>query len=165
MSRHGARTVSWPRMTLSIGEQAPDFDKVTHDGERVSLSSLRGQKAVVLYFYPKDETPGCTAEACSFRDSYEDFVEAGAVVIGVSADSDESHGQFAAHHRLPFSLVSDRDGDLRRRYKVPSKMLGIVPGRVSYVIDKEGKIRHVFNSMLQAKRHVSEALAIVKTLS
>src|SRR5689334_12183969 len=152
-------------MTLSIGEQAPDFEKTTHDGERVSLSALRGQKAVVLYFYPKDETPGCTAEACSFRDSYEAFTEAGAEVIGVSADSDESHGKFAEHHRLPFKLVSDKDGDLRKRYKVPSALLGIVPGRVSYVIDKQGKVRHVFNSMLQAKKHVSEALAIVKTLT
>jgi thioredoxin-dependent peroxiredoxin len=158
-------TVSCACMTLSIGEQAPDFDKTTHDGERVNLASLRGEKAVVLYFYPKDETPGCTAEACSFRDSYEDFVEAGAVVIGVSADSDKSHEQFAAHHRLPFKLISDKDGDLRRRYKIPTKMLGIIPGRVSYVIDKQGKIAHVFNSMLQAKRHVSEALAIVKQLA
>ena len=152
-------------MTLSIGEQAPDFEKTTHDGERVSLATLRGQKAVVLYFYPKDETPGCTAEACSFRDSYEDFVDAGAVVIGVSPDSDKSHESFAEHHRLPFKLISDGDGDLRRRYKVPSAMLGILPGRVSYVIDKQGKIAHVFNSMLKAKRHVSEALAIVKKLS
>jgi peroxiredoxin Q/BCP len=152
-------------MTLSIGEQAPDFDKTTHDGEQLSLSRFRGEKAVVLYFYPKDETPGCTAEACSFRDSYEAFVEAGAVVVGVSPDSDESHEKFAAHHRLPFKLISDADGDLRRRYKVPSALLGIVPGRVSYVIDKQGKIRHVFNSMLQAKRHVSEALAVIAKLT
>jgi peroxiredoxin Q/BCP len=152
-------------MTLSIGEQAPDFDKTTHDGERLSLSRFRGEKAVVLYFYPKDETPGCTAEACSFRDSYEAFVEAGAVVVGVSPDSDESHEKFAAHHRLPFKLISDADGELRRRYKVPSTLLGIVPGRVSYVIDKQGKIRHVFNSMLQAKRHVSEALAVIEKLT
>jgi peroxiredoxin Q/BCP len=151
-------------MTLSIGEQAPDFDKTTHDGEKLSLARLRGEKAVVLYFYPKDETPGCTAEACTFRDSYEAFVEAGAIVVGVSPDSDASHEKFAAHHRLPFKLISDADGELRRRYKVPSALLGIVPGRVSYVIDKQGKIRHVFNSMLQAKRHVSEALAVLEKL-
>jgi peroxiredoxin Q/BCP len=152
-------------MTLSIGEQAPDFEKTTHDGERVSLSALRGQKTVVLYFYPKDETPGCTAEACSFRDSYEDFVDAGAVVIGVSADSDASHESFAAHHRLPFKLISDKDGELRRLYKVPSKMLGLVPGRVTYVIDKQGKIVHKFDSMLQAKRHVEQALVMVRAVS
>jgi peroxiredoxin Q/BCP len=152
-------------MTLAIGQQAPDFDKITHDGEQLSLARLRGEKAVVLYFYPKDETPGCTAEACSFRDSYEAFVEAGAIVVGVSADSDASHEKFAAHHRLPFKLISDADGDLRRRYKVPAALLGIVPGRVTYVIDKQGKIRHVFNSMLQAKRHVAEALAVLEKLA
>lgn len=151
-------------MTLSTGQTAPDFEKTTHKGETLTLAQFRGEKAVVLYFYPKDETPGCTAQACSFRDAYEDFVEAGAVVIGVSADSLDRHGQFAAHHRLPFELISDEDGMLRRKYNVPSSMLGLLPGRVTYVIDREGKVQHVFNSQLQAKRHVKEALAVVKRL-
>jgi peroxiredoxin Q/BCP len=118
-----------------------------------------------LYFYPKDETPGCTAEACTFRDAYEDFTDAGAVVIGVSADSLSSHEKFAAHHRLPFVLISDEDGTLRRAYDVPSSMLGMLPGRVTYVIDREGKVQHVFNSQIQAKRHVKEALEVVKRIA
>ncbi|WP_052548226.1 peroxiredoxin [Enhygromyxa salina] len=152
-------------MTLQIGQQAPDFDATTHAGESISLSALRGDKAVVLYFYPKDETPGCTAEACSFRDAYEDFTDAGAVVIGVSSDSPDSHEKFAANHRLPFKLISDESGDLRRSYDVPKAMLGMLPGRVTYVIDKQGKVQHVFNSMLKAKRHVAEALTVVKRLA
>ena len=152
-------------MTLRIGQPAPEFEKTTHKGETISLAKLRGDKAVVLYFYPKDETPGCTAEACSFRDAYEDFVEAGAVVIGVSQDSLASHEKFAAHHRLPFELISDDDGLLRRSYDVPSSMLGILPGRVTYVIDREGKVQHVFNSQIQAKRHVKEALEVVRRIT
>jgi thioredoxin-dependent peroxiredoxin len=152
-------------MTLRIGERAPDFEKTTHKGETLSLAQLRGQKAVVLYFYPKDETPGCTAEACSFRDAYEDFTDAGAVVIGVSPDSLDKHEQFAAHHRLPFELISDEDGALRREYDVSPSMLGLLPGRVTYVIDREGTIQHVFNSQIQARRHVSEALAVVKRIA
>jgi peroxiredoxin Q/BCP len=152
-------------MTLRVGQQAPDFEKTTHKGETISLAKLRGNKAVVLYFYPKDETPGCTAEACTFRDAYEDFSDAGALVIGVSADSLKSHEQFAAHHRLPFELISDEDGKLRKAYEVPSNMLGLIPGRVTYVIDRAGKIQHVFNSQIQAKRHVQEALEVVKRIA
>lgn len=152
-------------MTLSIGSPAPEFDKTSHDGKPVSLAALRGDKAVVLYFYPKDETPACTKEACSFRDTYEDFLEAGAVVIGVSSDDAASHDRFAARHRLPFLLISDEDGQLRRDYDVPKSMLGLLPGRVTYVIDKQGAIRHVFNSQLQAKRHVSEALEVVRRIA
>ncbi len=152
-------------MTLSIGATAPDFERETHEGGRFKLSDLRDDKIVVLYFYPKDETPGCTAQACSFRDAYEDFTDAGAVVVGVSADTLESHESFVAHHRLPFTLISDSDGSLRRLYKVATRMLGLIPGRVTYVIDKQGKVQHVFNSMVQAKRHVAEALQVVERLA
>lgn len=151
-------------MPLRVGDEAPEFDKPTHDGEPISLAKLRGDKAVVLYFYPKDETPGCTVEACSFRDAYEDFVDAGAVVVGVSSDSLAQHEAFAAHHRLPFKLISDEDGALRKAYQVPTSMLGLVPGRVTYVIDRQGVIRHIFDSQIQVKRHVKEALEIVKSL-
>ena len=105
--------------SIGVGARAPDFTKTTQDGDAISLSQFRGEKTVVLYFYPKDETPGCTAEACTFRDSFEDFVEAGAVVIGVSQDSERSHKRFATHHRLPFLLVSDRDKALQKAYGVP----------------------------------------------
>jgi thioredoxin-dependent peroxiredoxin len=119
---------------------------------------------VVFYFYPKDESAVCTREACSFRDAYEDFVQAGAVVIGVSSDSPESHRTFAGRHRLPFILLADRDGSLREAYGVPST-LGILPGRVTYVIDKAGVVRHVFSSQLSADRHVAEALSMVRQLA
>ena len=119
---------------------------------------------MVLYFYPKDETPGCTAEACAFRDNYEDFVDAGAVVIGVSQDSEKSHKAFAEHHRLPFLLISDSDKALRKAYGVPNN-LGFIPGRVTFVIDREGKIQHVFNSQINATKHVTEALEVLKRLS
>jgi peroxiredoxin Q/BCP len=149
---------------IDVGATAPDFTKKTQHGEQITLSQFRGQKTVVLYFYPKDETPGCTAEACTFRDSFEDFVDAGAVVIGVSQDSDESHKRFAENHRLPFLLVSDGDKGLQKAYGVP-KTMGLLPGRVTYVIDREGEVKHVFNSQLNAKKHVREALEVVKRLS
>lgn len=150
--------------TIGVGATAPDFTKTTQNGDTITLSQFRGNKTVVLYFYPKDETAGCTAEACTFRDSFEDFVEAGAVVIGVSQDSDESHQRFATHHRLPFLLVSDADKVLQKAYGVP-KTMGLLPGRVTYVIDRQGKVQHVFSSQLNATKHVREALDVVKRLS
>jgi peroxiredoxin Q/BCP len=147
---------------VEVGQKAPDFELPDASGTRVRLSDFRGKKAVVLYFYPKDDTPGCTAEACSFRDSYEDFQEAGAEVIGVSSDSASSHEKFARRHKLPFTLLSDADGKVRKQYGVPAT-LGLLPGRVTFVIDRDGAVRHVFNSQLQATRHVSEALAALES--
>jgi thioredoxin-dependent peroxiredoxin len=142
------------------GDQAPEFTSTTHEGTAVSLSALRG-RWVVLYFYPADDTPGCTAEACSFRDAYEDFTDAGAVVIGVSGNDAASHARFAGKHRLPFSLLSDGDGSLRKAYGV-RKSLGVLPGRVTYVIDPAGVVRSVFSSQLRATAHTSEALAAIR---
>jgi peroxiredoxin Q/BCP len=147
---------------VEVGQPAPDFELPDADGKRVRLADFKGKKAVVLYFYPKDDTPGCTAEACSFRDSYEDFQDAGAEVIGVSSDSASSHAKFAKRHELPFTLLSDAKGEVRKKYGVPSTM-GLLPGRVTYVIDKKGVVRHVFNSQLQATRHVSEALDAIRS--
>ena len=152
------------RPGIDIGQPAPDFDLADAQGQRVRLADFRGKRSVVLYFYPKDDTPGCTKEACSFRDSYEAFKDAGAEVIGVSSDSEASHGKFAAKYKLPFTLVSDADGAVRKRYGVPAT-LGLLPGRVTFVIDREGVVRHVFNSQLQATRHVEEALQTLKRLS
>lgn len=149
--------------TVRVGERAPDFALPTAAGGRFHLSDLRGRRAVVLYFYPKDETLGCIAEACAFRDHYEVFTDAGAEVVGVSEDSEESHRAFAAHHRLPFVLLSDRGGAVRKRYGV-SDWFGILRGRVTFVIDRDGIVRHVFDSQLQATRHVREALATVQGL-
>ena len=148
------------RSGVQVGDAAPDFDLPDASGRRVRLADFKGQ-GVVLYFYPKDDTPGCTREACSFRDSYEEFREAGAEVIGVSSDSEASHRRFAEKHRLPFVLVADAGGELRKRYGVPST-LGLLPGRVTYVIDREGIVRHVFDSQLQAAKHVDEALAVLR---
>lgn len=145
--------------TIRTGDTAPDFELPSADGT-VHLADHRG-RWVVLYFYPADDTPGCTAEACSFRDAYEDFTDAGAVVIGVSSDSVDSHAAFAAKHRLPFTLVSDADGGLRKAYGV-GKSMGILPGRVTYVIDPEGVVREVFNSQFRAKAHQEKALATIR---
>jgi thioredoxin-dependent peroxiredoxin len=147
-------------MAVREGDSAPDFTKRAHTGEEVSLSALRG-RWVVLYFYPADDTPGCTAEACSFRDAYEDFTDAGAVVIGVSSDDQASHVKFAERHSLPFTLLSDEDGSLRAAYGV-RKTLGILPGRVTYVIDPDGVVRKVFSSQLRYSQHHQQALAAIR---
>lgn len=117
----------------------------------------------MLYFYPADETLGCTMEACRFRDEYEAFSEAGAEVVGVSPNDLDEHRRFAEHHRLPFALLSDADGELRRKYDV-GKSLGLIPGRVTYVIDRQGVIQHAFSSQLRARQHVAEALAVLRRL-
>jgi peroxiredoxin Q/BCP len=151
------------RDRVDVGDPAPDFDLPSADGERVGLGQFRGRSEVVLFFYPRDHTPACTAEACAFRDSYEAFREAGAEVIGVSGDSAESHRRFAGRHRLPFRLLSDADGALRARYGVP-KTLGVLPGRVTYLIDSRGVVRHIFSSQWQPARHVEEALRVLKQI-
>jgi thioredoxin-dependent peroxiredoxin len=148
---------------LTPGQQAPDFTLRDQRGRDLSLSSYRGQKNVVVYFYPKDDTPGCTAESCSFRDHYTVFTDAGAEVIGISSDSERSHQAFAEKYQLPFPLLSDAGGKVRAAYGVPSAF-GVVPGRVTYVIDKEGIVRHAFNSQVNATKHVDEALRILKQL-
>jgi peroxiredoxin Q/BCP len=148
---------------LRVGEPAPDFSLPSSTGEMVRLSDFRGKSAVVLFFYPKDNSPACTMEACSFRDSHETFREAGAEVIGISADSEESHRGFAERFRLPYLLLADTDGAVRARYGVP-RTFGLFPGRVSYLIDREGIVRHIFSSQFQPWRHVAEALEVLKTL-
>jgi peroxiredoxin Q/BCP len=147
---------------LAVGDAAPDFSLPTAGGGTVSLSDFRGHE-VVLFFYPMDNSPVCTAEACSFRDSHEAFRDAGAEVIGISSDSPESHRSFANRFNLPFLLVSDMDGKVRERYGVP-KTLGLFPGRVTYLIDREGVVRHIFSSQLQPTKHVTEALTVLRTL-
>jgi peroxiredoxin Q/BCP len=150
-------------MTLQVGEPAPDFTLPNQAGEAVTLSSFRGQKAVVLYFYPKDDTPGCTLESCAFRDGYTAFQDVGAEVIGISSDSPASHQKFSQKHNLPFTLVSDADSSIRKAYGVPST-LGLLPGRVTYVIDKEGIVRHMFNSQFNPKAHMEEAIGALNMM-
>ncbi len=146
---------------ISVGDIAPDFELKDKDGNLVKLSGFRGEKSVVVYFYPKDETPGCTAQACSFRDSYEDFKEVGAEVIGISSDGSSSHSGFAANHRLPFILLSDPIGKARKAYGAYD-LFGMIPGRVTFVIDKQGKVIHKFDSQLSPTKHIKESLDILK---
>lgn len=148
-------------MSVSVSDRAPDFTATGHEGQEFRLSDYRDKNVVVLFFYPKDGTPICTREACAFRDAYEQFTEAGAVVIGVSADSLDRHRSFASSHGLPFILVSDSDGSLRKTFSVP-KTMGFLPGRVTYVIDREGIVRLIFNAQMTADRHVQEALAAIQ---
>jgi peroxiredoxin Q/BCP len=148
---------------LKVGDQAPDFSLPNQSGDIVNLRDFVGKKIVVLYFYPKDFSSGCTAEACTFRDNYEVFKEAGAEVIGVSSQSVDSHKRFALVNMLPFTLLSDESGKVRELYGATSAF-GLVAGRVTYVIDKKGIIRHIFSSQLNPKKHIEEALRIIKEI-
>jgi len=143
-------------LAIKVGDKALEFTLPSQMGDDVMLSEFFGKKNVVLYFYPKDETTGCTKEACTFRDNYEELTKLGAEVIGVSGQSVESHKSFASHYGLPFILLSDEGNKVRELYGVPSSM-GIIPGRVTYIIDKKGMVRHIFNSQTQAQKHVEEA--------
>jgi thioredoxin-dependent peroxiredoxin len=148
---------------VDVGSEAPDFTLPSQSGEMVSFSDFLGRKPVVLFFYPKDDTPGCTKQACAFRDDYEGFGKLDAEVMGISSDSVESHRSFAAKHDLPFTLLSDEEGKVRRLYGVPAS-LGLFPGRVTYVIDKEGVVRHLFSSQLGVEKHVEEALRALHSI-
>ncbi len=143
--------------SAKVGSKAPDFSLRSQSEEMVGLKDFLSKRPVVLYFYPKDDTPGCTKEACAFRDEYEKFGRLDAEVIGVSSDSVRSHRRFAEKHDLPFTLLSDEEGRVRRLYGVPNTF-GVFPGRVTYIIDEEGVIRHMFASQIAAVQHVEEAL-------
>ncbi|NJK90256.1 MAG: peroxiredoxin [Myxococcales bacterium] len=150
--------------TKAPGEPAPEFTLENQRGELVSLAELRGKHNIVLFFYPKDDTPVCTQEACLFRDNYERMKEADAVVFGISSDSKESHRAFAERHGFPFDLLTDHDGSVRKAYGI-SKTLGVLPGRVTFVIDRGGIIRRVISSQLSASKHVNEALQALERLA
>jgi len=142
---------------VGVGSVAPDFALRSQSGAWISPQDFLGRRPVVLFFYPKDDTPGCTKQACAFRDDYGQFGALDAEVLGISSDSVESHRSFAENNDLPFALLSDEGGEVRRLYGVPST-LGLLPGRVTYVIDREGVVKHVFSSQSAVHRHVEEAL-------
>ncbi len=148
-------------MAIKVGDKIPKFSAIDTNGNSFESDTIVGKKSLVIYFYPKDDTPGCTIQACSFRDQYEDFKALGAEVIGVSSDSVKSHQKFAKQYRLPFTLLSDSDKKLRKLFGVPNDLLGLIPGRVTYVADKNGIIQLVFNSM-SGKIHIEKALEILK---
>lgn len=147
-------------MALQVGDKIPNFTAKDNDGNVFDSASIVGKKPVVFYFYPKDNTPGCTAQACSFRDQYEDFKDLGAEVIGISSDSIASHEKFIQKYKLPFILISDSDKKIRNLFGVKANLFGLLPGRVTYVADKNGIIQLVFDSMM-ASNHIPKALEIV----
>lgn len=149
-------------VNVKAGNMAPDFTLPDQNGRPSTLSSFRGSH-VVLYFYPKDFSLGCTAQACGFRDAYEDFTNMGAVVIGVSGDTVGAHKKFVEDYLLPFTLLSDRDGEVRKLYGA-TKGFGLLPGRYTLIIDKEGVVRHVFTSETNMGKHVEEALRVLREL-
>jgi peroxiredoxin Q/BCP len=150
-------------MALQVGDLIPSFSATDTNGKLFESESIIGKKPVVLYFYPKDNTRVCTEQACSFRDQYEDFKALGAEVIGISGDSLKSHQNFASRYKLPFILLSDSDKKLRRLFGVQNDLLGLIPGRVTYVADKDGIVQLIFNSM-SGKIHIEKALEILKRM-
>jgi len=144
---------------LKPGDKISAFSALDQHGKEFRWTELNGAK--VVYFYPKDDTPGCTLEACAFRDAYEDFSDAGITVIGISADSPEQHDQFARKYQLPFLLLSDTKGELRQLFGVKAKFLGLIPGRVTFVVDANNVVQHVFDSLLKPEKHVMESLRIL----
>lgn len=152
-------------MGLAVGDRVPSFELSDQAGHKVRLEDLLGKGPIVFFFYPADETPTCTREACHFRDAHADLQRAGATVFGVSGDSVESHARFAQRHQLPYGLLADVGDRVRNDvFGVPRGLLGLRPGRATYVLDKEGVIRHRYQAHLDAQGHVDEAIATVKKL-
>lgn len=151
-------------MGLEIGEKVPQFIVKDDQGNDFDSTTIIGKKPVVIYFYPKNFTPGCTKEACDFRDSYTDFKDLGVEVIGISSDSVKSHTRFKNKYRLPFIFLSDSNGKIRKLFGVKSELFGLLPGRETYVIDKKGIIQLKFNS-LNASKHLGKAMAKIKELA
>ena len=148
---------------IEVGSLVPDFSLYDQNGNIFQLATHLGKKNLVIYFYPKDETSGCTKEACKFRDMYEDFTDAGAEVIGISSDSRKSHSAFASKHNLQFSLLSDEDNAVRKRFGVPD-YLGFLPGRVTYIVNRQGIVKYIFNSQIQAEKHAEESIRIIRSM-
>lgn len=149
---------------IEPGDKVPSFQLYNQDGEIFNLDTVLGKKNLVIYFYPKDDSPGCTKEACSFRDQYAVFNNADALVIGISKQSVKSHKEFALKYRLNYTLLSDPDNSVRKLFGADGSIFGLIPGRVTYIINKNGEIVYIFNSQIQATKHVEEAVRILKKL-
>lgn len=150
---------------IEVGSKVPIFELKDQNGELFKLETVLGKNNLVIYFYPKDDSPGCTKEACSFRDQFKVFADADAIIIGISAQSVESHLKFAKKHRLNYTLLSDIGNRVRKLFGVPTNFFGLIPGRVTYVVNKEGKIMYLFNSQIQAEKHVDETLRILQKIN
>ena len=149
---------------MKKGDKIPAFSLPDQDGKTINISDFTSKQPLVIYFYPKDETPGCTKEACTFRDAIKDFEQLNAKVIGISADSVKSHKAFAENHNLNFTLLSDENKQVRKLLQVPSDVFGLLDGRVTYVVDKNGVVQHIFKSQLNAAKHVEEAKKALESL-
>ncbi|KAM7517612.1 hypothetical protein LguiB_016574 [Lonicera macranthoides] len=148
---------------VTQGAVPPSFTLKDQDGKTVNLSKFKG-KPVVVYFYPADETPGCTKQACAFRDSYEKFKKAGAEVVGISGDDPSSHKAFAKKYKLPYTLLSDEGNKIRKEWGVPADLFGTLPGRQTYVLDKNGKVQLIYNNQFQPEKHIDETLKLLQSL-
>jgi peroxiredoxin Q/BCP len=149
---------------IQIGDSCPSFILKNQFSEDFDVNQVLGKKTLVIYFYPKDDTPGCTKEACSFRDRFEEFQDLGCEVIGISSDSEQKHKEFANKHKLPFILLSDTNQSVRKSFGVPGSLFGLIPGRVTYIVGKDMKIKGIFNSLLNPLGHIEHALDLVKTI-
>ena len=152
-------------MSISIGDSCPNFSLQNQDGQTINIKDYFGNKNVVIYFYPKDNTAGCTKEACSFRDAMQDLNNLDCEVVGISADNVASHKAFANQFRLTFNLLSDVGNSVRKSFKVPANLFGLIPGRVTYIVNKEGKVIHIINSQMNPDKHIKETIEIISSLS
>lgn len=148
-------------MALKIRDKIPEFSVKDFKGNEITNTTFIG-KNVVFFFYPKDSSPICTTEACGFRDAYLDFKENGCEVVGISSDSNAKHLDFATKYRLQYHLISDKNNQLRKLFGVPKNLIGLLPGRVTYLIDKTGTIRLIYNSQLNGNKHIEQTLTFLK---
>ena len=146
---------------IKVGSKIPEFALKDQNAKVFDVKNVLGKKNLVIFFYIKDETPGCTKEACSFRDSYEEFQKTQAMIIGISAQLPGSHKTFADKYKLPFTLLSDKNNEVRKMFGVMTDENGSIPGRVTFIIDKTGKVVDIFDSNTQPEQHVKEALRIL----
>ena len=145
---------------IKPGDYIPDFSLKDQNGDLLNISNYLGKKKLVIFFYPQDGSLNCTKEACYFRDLADVFDEADAIVIGISSQSVESHKEFAERNRLKYTLLSDNENKVRKLFGVPGRVFGLIPGRVTYVADRSGKVVYIFDSQTETQRHADEALKI-----
>ena len=144
--------------SVVVGDKVPSFKLEDQFGKEFDIDDYIGNTTMVIYFYPKDDTPGCTKEACSFRDAYESFTDKNIKVVGISGDDVESHRNFAEKYNLPFTLLADTENKVRELFGVKPNMLGLIPGRVTYVVDQEGKVIFIYDSQFKATKHIEASI-------
>ena len=146
----------------NIGDKCPVFSLRNQDNQLISIEDYLGKKTIIIYFYPKDNTPGCTKEACAFRDAMQNFNNLECEVFGISADSIHSHKVFSLRYKLTFQLLSDSKNLVRKQFKVPANLFGLIPGRVTYIVNKSGIISHLINSQTNPEKHIQETLDFIR---